>query len=119
MDDQQHPGHEDLGKDGEGGGGGEQDLQRVFGHRTGGLRAVGLQRAGIGRHEGRGEGALGEDAAEQVRELLRGGPGIAHRPGADLGGKDDVARKAEHTAGEGEGRLYGGVANQAHANRFP
>ena len=119
MDDQQHPRHEDLGKDGEGGGRGEQDLQCVFGNRPGGFRTISLQRARIGRHESRGKGALSEDAAEQVRELLSGRPGIAHRPGADLGGEDDVARKAEDTAGEGEGRLYGGVANQAHATRFP
>jgi hypothetical protein len=82
------------------------------------LRAFGLQGARIGGHEGRGEGAFGENAAEEIRELLGRGPGVADRPGADLGGEDDVAREAEDAAGEGQGRLNGGVANQAHVVGF-
>ena len=115
MDQQQNPGHEDLRQNGEGRRGREQHPHRLLGHHAGGFRSLGFQRAGIGRHEGRGKGAFGEHAAEQVRELLRRRPGVADGPGADTRDQQDVAHHAQHAARQREGRLHECVARDAHA----
>ena len=55
-----------------------------------------LADAGIGRHEGGVEGALGEDGAEMVGQPQRDEKRVGHRPGAQHRRQDDVADEAGH-----------------------
>ena len=61
----------------------EQHRERILGKGAGGVLAVLGHGAGEQRHEGGAEGALGEQAAEQVRQALRDEERVRHRPGAE------------------------------------
>ena len=59
-----------------------------------------LERARIGRHEGRGEGALGEDGAEMVGQAEGDEEGVGHRACAKHRGHDHVADEARDAGDE-------------------
>ena len=63
--------------------------------------SVGRQPPREQRHEGRVEGALGEQAAEEIGELECDEEGVSDQPRADDVGDQHVAREAEHTADHG------------------
>ncbi len=73
-----------------------------------------VQRAGEQRHEGLVEGALGEQAAEEVGQLERDEEGVGHRPGAGDGGDHHVAGEAGDAAQQGEAADRGDGAGEAH-----
>ena len=62
------------------------------------VAALALEAAGILGHEGGVEGALREQAAEQVGEALGDEEGVGRQPGAEGVGDEDVADEAEHPA---------------------
>ena len=59
---------------------------------------AGFELLGEHRHEGHVEGALGEEAAEHVGQREGDQEGLGHRPGAQIGGDQDVAGKAQNAA---------------------
>ena len=92
------PDHRQLGEDGE-----DEQRRGEPGHRLLGefprrLLALALMELGEQRHEGGGEGALGEQSPEQVGDALRDEIGLRHRPGAERGGDEHVADEAEDAA---------------------
>ena len=64
---------------------------------------AGLDLLGEQRHEGEVEGALGEEAAEHVRQGEGDEEGLRHRAGAEEGRHQDVAEEAEDAGDEGPG----------------
>ncbi len=98
------PGHGQLGHEGDRQGHGQQGGHGVGGQHVGRLLAVALQGLGIGGHEGGGEGALGEDAAEQVGEGEGGGVGVGDEggAGAHVVGDHQVAGEAHDAADQGQ-----------------
>ena len=66
--------------------------ERVAGEALGVL--AGLDLLGEHRHEGEVEGALGEEAAEHVRQREGDQERLRHRPGAEQRRHQDVAREA-------------------------
>ena len=73
------------------------------------------RRPAIERHEGRVEGALGKQAAEQVREAEGDEEGVGDRPGAERGGDEDVADEAEDAARRGSAADGGEIPQERHA----
>ena len=67
------------------------------------------------RDEGTCEGALGEQAAEQVGELERELPGIRHPACAEHAGEQDVAGKAEQSADQRQPANRADIPEKAHA----
>ena len=63
----------------------------------GGLPAL-LQTAGEERHEGGIEGALGEQAPEQVGQAEGDEERVRHRPGPDRRRDQNIAHKTQHAA---------------------
>ena len=107
VDDVHQPRHGQLADDGEGHGGrrqGGQGVGRPAGRRPSSPSVASVR--GVGRHEGGGEGALGEDAAEQVREGQRRVVGVGRDglAGAQPGGDHQVAGQAHEPADQGQGR---------------
>ena len=76
--------------------------ERVAGEALGVL--AGLDLLGEHRHEGEVEGALGEEAAEHVRQREGDQERLRHRPGAEQRGHQDVAREPRHPRQHGPGR---------------
>ncbi len=72
----------------------QQQREDAVGEQRGALRAALLADAGIGRHEGGIEGALGEDGAEMVGQPQRHEKGVGHRAGAQHRRQNDVADEA-------------------------
>ena len=72
----------------------QQQREDAVGELTGPRGTALLADAGIGRHEGGIERALGEDGAEMVRQAERDEKGVGHRAGAQNRGQDDVANEA-------------------------
>ena len=92
------PGHGDLAGDGEEDEDEAEAGEGVAGEALGVLAAFDL--LGEERHEGEVEGALGEEAAEHVRQGEGDEEGLRHRAGAEERGHDDVAGEAEHARDE-------------------
>ena len=93
--------------------------QRFGGETEGGLLALALMGAGEERHEGRGEGAFGEEAAEEIGQALGDEEGIGDRPGAERGGDEHVADEAEDAAGRGGAADGGEVLQERHGAPEP
>ena len=74
----------------------------VFGKALGIRLAAAFEPLGEQRHEGRIEGAFGEERAEQVGKAEGDDEGLRHRPGADHGSGHHVADEAERAAHQGE-----------------
>ncbi len=81
---------------------GDQRRGDLVGEQLGGGKPGLLERARIGRHEGRGEGALGEDGAEMVGKPEGDEEGVGQRPRAQHRGHDHVADEAGEARDEGE-----------------
>ena len=115
--DQHDPGHGQLGEDGQDHGGGGHGGQGVGGQAVGLGVAFSRQLAGIGRHEGGGEGPLGEDPPEQVREGLGGEEGVGGYglAGAHSGRDHQVPGEAEEAADQGQSRKHHRGPDQAAA----
>ena len=90
------PGHQDLAEDGEEDEHEAEARERVAGEALGILAALDL--LGEHRHEGEVEGALGEEAAEHVRQREGDQEGLRHRAGAEQRRHQDVAGEPEHAA---------------------
>ena len=60
----------------------QQQREDAVGEQPGALRAALLADAGIGRHEGGVEGALGENRAEMIGQPQRDKKGVGHGAGA-------------------------------------
>ena len=76
----------------------DEPRHRLLGEGARRLPALALQALGKQRHEGGIEGALAEQAAEQVGKAEGDEEGVRHRPAAQRGGDQDVAKKAEDAA---------------------
>ena len=72
----------------------QQQRENAVGEQPGALRPALLANAGIGRHEGGIEGALGEDGAEMVGQPQRHEKGVGRGSGAEDRGQHDVARQS-------------------------
>ena len=81
---------------------GQQQRQDTVGKQPGPLRPVLLADAGIGRHEGGVERALGENRAEMVGQAQRHEKGVGHRSRAQDRRQNDVADKAGHPRKQGK-----------------
>ena len=81
--------------------------------------AMVLQLAREQRHEGRREGAFGEQAAEEVRQLESDEEGIGHRARAQHRRQHDVADETHEAAQQREAADGGDGAAEAHAPSFP
>jgi hypothetical protein len=79
-----------------------------------GLATVSLQLAREQRHEGRGEGTFGKQAAEQVRQLECYEEGVGHRARAEHRRQYNVADEAHEAAKQGEPADRGDRAAEAH-----
>src|ERR1700704_4557269 len=79
-----------------------------------GIATVSLQLAREQRHEGRREGAFGEQATEEVRQLERHEEGVSQRARAEHGRRHDVADEAHDAAQQGEPADRGDSATEAH-----
>ena len=110
------PGHGDLPGDGEE----EEDEaeagEGVAGEALGVLAA--LELLGEERDEGEVEGALGEEAAEHVRQREGDQEGLRHRAGAEERRHDDVAGEAEDARDEGPGSDAEEGGQEPDSNRF-
>ena len=80
--------------------------------------AMVLQLAREQRHEGRREGAFGEQAAEEVRQLESDEEGVGHRARAQHRRQHDVADEARDAAQQREAADGGDGAAEAHAPLF-
>ncbi len=113
--DPHEPGHGELAGDGQGHHRRGHGRQGVRGEGVGRFLAVGGQAPRIVRHEGRGEGALGEHPAEQVREgqgrIVGVGRDVAGA--AQLGRDHQVPRQAQEPADQGQRRIDRRGAEQA------
>ena len=98
------PRHRQLADHRQGDGERRHGRQRVRGVAVRALLALPGQPLGILRHEGRGEGAFGEHAAEQVGELLGAEIGVAGEVGAQLGGDHQVAGQTQEPADQRQRR---------------
>ena len=65
-------------------------------------------------HEGLGEGALGEQAAQQVGQLEGDEKGIGGDPGAEGAGDDGIAHEAENARDQGHAAYGGEGFKQVH-----
>ena len=74
----------------------------LVGEELGGGDARLLERARIGRHEGRGERAFGEDGAEMVGQPEGDEEGVGHGAGAEHRRHDHVADEAGEARDEGQ-----------------
>ena len=81
---------------------GDQRRGDLVGEQLGGGKPGLLQGARIGRNEGRGKGAFGEDGAEMVGQPEGDEEGVGQRPGAQHRGHDHVANEAGEAGDEGE-----------------
>ena len=79
-----------------------------------GIAALALQLAREQRHEGGGEGAFREQAAEQVGQLERHDERVGDRPRAQHRRQDDVAHEADDAAQQREAADGGDGAAEAH-----
>ena len=99
-----HRRHEDEGEDQQHELGEDEEGEDPVGEdQRGVLPALGRD-LGEARHEGGGEGALGEDGAELVGNAEGDEEGIRQRPGAEDRGEHQVAHEAEQAADEGDRR---------------
>jgi hypothetical protein len=80
----------------------EQHGKDLFGEAARRLLALAFQAPGEQRHEGGVEGALAEQAPEQVGKAERHHEGVGDRPGAQHRGHEHVAHESEHPARHGE-----------------
>jgi len=81
----------------------EQDIEDVRGKAILGLRAL-LLLIGQDRNEGRGQGVLGEQVAEQVGDAEGGPEGVVGQPGSEEMVDDHLADQSQDPA---EGRAQG------------
>ena len=86
------------------------------------IRPALLADAGIGRHERRIEGALGEDRAEMIGQPQRHKKGVGDRARAKNGRQHDVAHKAgdarkQREAADGEDATDHGTPLRTQGNR--
>ena len=106
-----------------------QDQQHREGHQhqeQGGLRLARegeglgasalLKLAGEQRHEGRRERALGEQPAEEIRQLERHEEGIGDGAGPEDGRQHDVARESCKPAQQRKAADRGNGAREAHGH---
>jgi len=96
------PRHRDLRDRGDEKQHGNQARHGLLRERVRGFLAIRLEALGKERHEGRIEGALGEQSAEQVRDSEGDDERIRDRARAEHRGDQDVADKAEDAAHHGE-----------------
>ena len=89
-----HPRREDHGDGEQHEVDGDQRRADLIGEQLGGGEPRLLQRARIGRHEGRGECPLGEDGAEMVGQPEGDEEGVGHRARAEHRRHDHVADEA-------------------------
>ena len=73
----------------------QQNAQRLLGEGAGRTGALLLQEGGEQRHKAGVEGAFGEQATEEVRQLEGDEERIGHRPGPERKGDQYVASEAE------------------------
>lgn len=73
---------------------GEQERKDAIGEQPRGVDAVLLADAGVSRHEGGIERALGKNGAEMIRQPERDKERIGDRAGAENGRQHDIAHKA-------------------------
>ena len=81
---------------------GDQRRGDLVGEQLGGGQPRLLQRAGIGRHEGRGERPFGEDGAEMVGQPEGDEEGVGHRARAEHRRHDHVADEAGQARDQGQ-----------------
>ena len=74
-----------------------------------------MQAAGVHRHEGDAERALGEQPAEGVGQGEGELPGVGREPGAEHAREQHVAREAEHAADRSQPADGPDIADEAHA----
>ena len=86
----------------------------MLGEETGGTLASLLEPPGEERHEGRVEGALGKQAAEEIGQALGDEEGIGHLARAQDARDQHVADKAQHPARHGVAADRGDRANHRH-----
>ena len=79
-----------------------------------GIATMALQLAREQRHEGRREGAFGEQATEEVRQLERHEEGVSQSARAQHRRQHDVADEAHDAAQQGEPADRGDSAAEAH-----
>ena len=113
------PDHADLGDDGDDEERRGERGERFFGETARLGDAVGLMDLGEERHEGRGEGAFGEEAAEEIGKALGDEEGLGDRPGAERGGDEHVADEAENAARRRRPADGGEVLQEGHRVPFP
>ena len=111
---QHHPWHGDLRHGGEEHQHHHQQAEGRVGEGEGIGAPTPLHQAGEDRHEARVEGALGEQAAEEVRQLEGDEKGIGDRPRAQHGRHQDVADQAEHAARHGVATDRRGESSERH-----
>ena len=85
----------------------------LVGEQLGGGEPRLLQRARIGRHEGRGERPLGEDGAEMVGQPEGDEEGVGHRAGAEHRRHDHVADEAGQARDQGQSADRGDAPDHA------
>ena len=110
------PGHGDLPGDGEEEEHEAEPGERVAGEALGVL--AGLDLLGEHRHEGEVEGALGEEAAEHVRQREGDQERLRHRPGAEQRRHDDVPREPEDPRHHRPGADAEEGGQEPDSNRF-
>src|SRR5437879_11913413 len=74
---------------------------------------------GEDRHESLREGALGEEAPQQVRDAEGDEEGVGGQAGAEGAGDDEVAQVAQDAADEGQAADRGQGAQEVHARIRP
>ena len=86
----------------------------LFGEDPGAIAAAFLQGARKQGHEAGREGALGDQAAEQVGKAKGDEKGVGDRAGTEQRRDQDIAREAENAAEERVATDRGGGAEQGH-----
>ena len=92
----------------------DQAGQRLSGEDARGVGAVGVKALGEERDERRVESAFGKQPAEHVGNAERHEEGVGRVRGAEHGGNQHVARKAEHAAQDGHRADSGEAAIELH-----
>ena len=108
------PGHRELAQDHHAGQHQRQHRQGLAREPGRGGRPLGGAEPAVERHEGGGEGALGEQAAQEVGELQADEEGVGDRPGAQCRSDQEVAREAGDARERGEAPHRQGRAADAH-----
>ena len=111
------PGHGGHGRHGQGQQHEKEDRQGLLGEASRRLRAFLFQAAREERHEGRVEGAFGEDPPEHVGKAEGDEKGVGRHAGAQHRGDQDVANKAEDAAAGGPAADGRHVTKQAHGGQ--